>query len=366
MVSPTRFVGGIMSDATDDSRSGLAGDVRQSLHRFLEVYQPLRSDLYRYCRYLTRSPWDAEDLAQDTMARAFVTLGRMGESPPNPQAWLFRVASNLWIDAARRSRLDAPAAWEGAAEPGAWQEPRSAREAGGTLIARLAPQERAAVVLKDVFDLKVEEIAETLSTSVGAVNAALHRARRKLVESAAEADLSGADSNAVTSSTALTPSPERLPAPGVLDAFCRAFNARDLPRLTSLLLDTAAVEVVGTTTGYGLDAAAKTILRGMLFGSERLARADTLGGIDPAYMRGVLPDSPRAEVRLYRGEPIVLLWYHHQDGEAVRAINRVDTDGDRVAGIQNYFFNPDFLVDVCTELGVPFRPNGYRFWLTGC
>lgn len=362
MVSPTGFVGEVMSDANDDPMGGLAGDVRQSLHRFLEVYQPLRSDLYRYCRHLTRSPWDAEDLAQDAMARAFVTLGRMGAAPPNPRAWLFRVASNLWIDAVRRSRLDAPDTPDGASEAGAWPEPRAAREAGGTLISRLAPQERAAVVLKDVFDLKVEEIAETLSTSVGAVNAALHRARGKLAESAAETDLNGAASEAGAPSTAA----QRRPAPGVLDAFCQAFNARDLPRLTSLLLDTAAVEVVGTTTGYGLEAAAKTILHGMLFGSERLARADTLGGIDPAYMRGVLPDSPRAEVRLYRGEPVMLLWYNHRDGEAVRAINRLDTDGNRVARIQNYFFNPDFLADVCTELGVPFRPNGYRFWLTGC
>jgi RNA polymerase sigma-70 factor (ECF subfamily) len=353
MVSATGFVGAVMSDANDDSMSGLAGDVRQSLHRFLEVYEPLRSDLYRYCRYLTRSPWDAEDLSQDTMARAFVTLGRMGEAPPTPRAWLFRVASNLWIDATRRSRLDAPAPSE--ADAGAWQEPRAAREAGGTLITRLAPQERAAVVLKDVFDLKAEEIAATLSTTVGAVNAALHRARAKLGESAADVDANEGRSSA-----------ERVPAPGVLDAFCEAFNARDLPRLTSLLLDTAAVEVVGTTTGYGLDSATKTILRGMLFGSERLARADTLGGIDPAYIRGALPDSPRAEVRLYRGERVMLLWYRHDDGEAVRAINRVDIVGDRVAGIHNYFFNPDFLTDVCTELGVAFRLNGYRFWLTGC
>jgi RNA polymerase sigma-70 factor (ECF subfamily) len=358
MVSSTGFVGEVMSDDHGDSTGGLAGDVRQSLHRFLEVYEPLRSELYRYCRYLTRSPWDAEDLAQDAMARAFVTLGRMGEAPPNPRAWLFRVASNLWIDATRRLRLEAPAASEGAAEAGAWQEPRAAREAGGTLIARLSPQERVAVVLKDVFDLKVGEIAELLSTSVGAVNAALHRARGRLAESAA-ADVSGAGADANAAA-------QRVPAPGVLDAFCEAFNARDLPRLTSLLLDTAAVEVVGTTTGYGLASATKTILHGMLFGSERLARADTLGGIDPVYMRGVLPDSPRAERRLYRGEAIVLLWYAHDDGEAVRAINRIDTDGDRVARIQNYFFNPDFLADVCTELGVPFRPNGYRFWLTGC
>ena len=225
MVSPTGFVGDMMSGANDDPMSGLAGEVRQSLHRFLEVYEPLRSDLYRYCRYLTRSPWDAEDLAQDAMARAFVTLGRMGEAPPNPRAWLFRVASNLWIDATRRSRLDAPTGWEGTAEAEAWQDPRATREAGGTLISRLAPQERAAVVLKDVFDLKLDEIAETLSTSVTAVNAALHRARGKLAESAAEVDSNQAGSN---------PAAQHAPAPGVLHAFSEAFNARDLPRLTSL------------------------------------------------------------------------------------------------------------------------------------
>src|SRR5688572_32839231 len=75
--------------------------IQGSWHRFLDSYEPLRPQLYRYCRALTRSPWDAEDLAQDTMARAFVTLAQMIEPPPNPRAWLFRVASNLWIDAIR-------------------------------------------------------------------------------------------------------------------------------------------------------------------------------------------------------------------------------------------------------------------------
>ena len=49
----------------------------------------------------------------------------------------------------------------------------------------------------------------------------------------------------------------------------------------------------------------------------------------------------------------------------MRAINRVVTNGDRIASIQNYFFTPDCVADVCTELGVPFRANGYRFCLTG-
>lgn len=43
--------------------SDLQSTTQRSWKRFLETYEPLRSELYRYCRHLTRSPWDAEDLA---------------------------------------------------------------------------------------------------------------------------------------------------------------------------------------------------------------------------------------------------------------------------------------------------------------
>jgi RNA polymerase sigma-70 factor (ECF subfamily) len=319
----------------------LASALRVSWHAFLETYEPLRSDLYRYCRHLTRSPWDAEDLAQDAMARAFVTLGQMGDAPPNPRAWLFRVASNLWLDQLRRRRREVPLGDrdEGTAE----RDLHAPREAAGTLIGQLSPQERAAVVLKEAFDLSLEVIAEALSTTTGAVKAALHRGREKLVEP-------------VEHET-------RGPAPGVLDAFCSAFNAGDLDRLTRLLLDSAAVEVVGATTQYGPEAARRTVLYGMLFGVERMATADRNGGIEARFMQRVLPSPPRVEVALHRGAWILVHWYAHEDGEAVRAITRVDPDVDRVARLRNYFFNPDFIAEVCGELGLPWRSNGYRWCL---
>jgi hypothetical protein len=37
-------------------------------------------------------------------------------------------------------------------------------------------------------------------------------------------------------------------------------------------------------------------------------------------------------------------------------------DGDRVARLQNYFYNPEFLVELGAELGVPVRSNGHRWW----
>src|SRR5215510_1272265 len=131
-----------MTDKPRDAVKELSGTLRGSWQRFLDAYEPLRPELYRFCRYLTRSPWDAEDLVQDAFARAFVTLGCLSQEIPNPRAWLFRVASNLWIDRMRRMREE-PLAVADVAPPG---EPRATREAAGTLISQLSPQERAALV----------------------------------------------------------------------------------------------------------------------------------------------------------------------------------------------------------------------------
>jgi RNA polymerase sigma-70 factor (ECF subfamily) len=322
----------------------LTDAVQASWHQFLDVFEPLRPELYRYCRFLTRSPWSAEDLAQDALARAFVTLGTLHQGPPpNPRAWLFRVASNLWIDRVRRQREVSGEVPVPAAPP---EDPRATREAAGTLIARLSPQERAAVVLKDVFELSLEEIAGALSTTANAVKAALHRGRGKLAAPPAD-----------------EPDEVRAPTPAALDEFCRAFNARDLDRMTALLLDTAIVEIVSVVTEYGPDQA-RDAHRGSFAGMLTPISIDERGGVPEALLEGYARLPPRTEVRLHRGEPILLFWYRHADGDAVRALARVAIDGDRITHLRNYFFSPDVLAEVCRELAVPFRLNGYRYWIT--
>lgn len=301
----------------------LGGAVKASWRRFLDTYEPLRPDLYRYCRHLTRSPWDAEDMAQEAMARAFATLGVMAEPPQNPRAWLFRVASNLWINRTRQTRQH-PSALLGddVPEPVTSAEPRATREAAGTLIAQLSPQERAAVVLKDAFGLSLEEIAEALSTTTGAIKAALHRGRAKLVAS--------------------EPEPAAPVAPAVLDAFCDAFNARDLDRLTALLLDTTTLEYPGFKIEYGAEAVRAGSLQGTLFGCP-----------DGNHE---LQAPPRCELRAHRGETIFLWW----SGDEVHAVVRVELDGDKIARLCNYYHAPEVITEVCRELAIPFRTHGYR------
>jgi RNA polymerase sigma-70 factor (ECF subfamily) len=130
------------------------------------------------------------------------------------------------------------------------------------------------------------------------------------------------------------------------------------------LLDTASVEVVGASEEHGPTPARNGIFHGMLFGSERIARADQESGMDPRFVQGALPTSPRCELRVHRGEALLLLWYAHTDGEAVRAIIRLEVDDDRVARLRNYFYTPEFISEVCGELGVPCRINGYRHCLS--
>ena len=93
---------------------------------FLDEIEPLRPKLHAYCLRLTGSIFDAEDLAQETLLRAFAAIGQgdlsAGASPiSNARAWLSRIATNLWIDsiraADRRTATAEPHPPPSAAEP---------------------------------------------------------------------------------------------------------------------------------------------------------------------------------------------------------------------------------------------------------
>ena len=310
----------------------LAALARDACRRFCQSFDPVWPELYRYCRHLTRSPWDAEDLVQDTLARALVTLGTMLKPEiENPRAWMFRVATNLYIDRTRSAR-----------EPSGPPETavqvsneRAKREAAGTLIGKLSPQERAAVVLKDAFDLELHDIASVLSTSVGAVKTALHRGRSKLAEPAAD--------------------DARVPVPAALDAFCRAFDAGDLPALTALLLDTVTVEMPGCAVDLNL-AATSDPRSGILY---HTVLSPLSAGTPARYLEGYDGARARTQCLYHRGEHVILLWYGHATGNTVRCIIRSDLQETRISRLRIYYFSPELLVDVAGELGVPVVTNGH-------
>jgi len=75
----------------------LEHSTRELQRKFNDVIAPDREALWRYCMLLTKSPWDAEDLMQETLLKAYASLAQLFQ-PIYPKPYLFRIASNTWID----------------------------------------------------------------------------------------------------------------------------------------------------------------------------------------------------------------------------------------------------------------------------
>ncbi len=163
-----------------------AGD-GEAFARLVETFQ---LPVYNLCFRMLGDAGDAEDAAQETFLRAFRSLSRYDPGRPFP-TWLLSVASHHCIDVLRR-RPFLPVSVESLlgghdrADPTPSPEDALAvqerRDRVSELIRSLGAQERAAITLHYWYDLSYEEIAEALSTSVGAVKSRMHRARRMLAE----------------------------------------------------------------------------------------------------------------------------------------------------------------------------------------
>jgi RNA polymerase sigma-70 factor (ECF subfamily) len=322
-----------MSDP--ESPDALARDLRTDWHRYVDALVPLRPDLFAYCRGLTGSVWDAEDLVQDTLVRAFA---RWGVSYPwlrNPRSYLLRTATHTWIDQQRR-QITEQRLPEGALPVPASAAPADAaseaRDAGARLLQRLSPQERAAFVLREVFDMTLQEIAETLATTLGAVKAALHRGRGRLAES----EDGGASRRPHAS-------------PELVDRFVACLRAADLDGLLCLMLDSASAENVGNSFHTGADPE---------HGFPRVLQAMVCGHREwPAAFRA---ESQRVERVVFEGEWLVATFVSRGGREALMSVARLDEQDGRVARLRSYGFCPDTIRAIADELEVPAWTGLYR------
>jgi RNA polymerase sigma-70 factor, ECF subfamily len=174
---------------------------------FSALFDRHRRELQAHCYRMVGSFEDAEDLVQETFARAWRARARFRrEGRWSFRAWLYRIATNACLDhLARRSPRLLPADVAPAADPEAdvppvasdvpWLDPypdrlvdpHEAAVARETLeiafvaaIQHLPPRQRAALILRDAAGFSARETARLLGTSVPAVNSALQRARERL------------------------------------------------------------------------------------------------------------------------------------------------------------------------------------------
>jgi RNA polymerase sigma factor (sigma-70 family) len=193
----------------------------------------LRPELHRYCARLMGSVIDGEDVVQDTLVRAFAALRELEEQglqeTPPLRPWLFRIAHNRTLDLLRGRAVRMAEPIEAASDVVDQASPDPVemlmrQEAIKTAVSRFAELptlQRSVIILKDVLDESLIEIAALLDLTVDAVKGHLARGRARLREINAQAG----------------PLVEARPPSAAVARYVALFNERDWNGLRALLAD---------------------------------------------------------------------------------------------------------------------------------
>jgi RNA polymerase sigma factor (sigma-70 family) len=294
------------------------------LARLLAQAGELRPELHRYCARLMGSVIDGEDVVQDTLVRAFVALQDLEETPPL-RPWLFRIAHNRALDLLRSRAVRLAEPIEAAAEVADSGLPDPVemlmrQEAVKTAVSRFAELptlQRSVVILKDVLDESLIEIAALLDLTVDAVKGHLARGRARLREINRGAG----------------PLPEARPASAAVARYVALFNQRDWDGLRALLAD----DVKLIQSSHPIRVGAADV--GLFF--TIYAKYDGLW-LAPAWLEGrevIAVFEDRADPK-----PSYMMWLEWRDG--------------RISFIRDYRYVRYVAVDAELALAPDARPAG--------
>lgn len=314
---------------------GYCAEVRKNRHEFLKSIDPYRNDLYRFCRALTKKPWDAEDLVQETIAKAYSKLGEVWlDGIQNPKSYLFRMATNTWFDQCRRQGLMNSYTASHIEAPPSSVDTMEVRAALQTMFIHLPPRERVSLLLKDVFDYSLEEIAIITETTVGAVKSALARGREKMKK------LNDAKPHELDANS------NNLPQ-ALIDGLVSNFNNRNMEGMISLFLEHASGEVYGTVQEWNRD----EIRRGSMGHTIYDGKGQPL----PIGF-------PKAQFVEVFGEKVLVIL---EKENKIDDVFRFRSEDGQISHFTSYYFCPEVLTEVAEALKIPVNTHNYYYFREG-
>jgi len=194
----------LVADTSPDA-TRIALEARDRV-RFEEEALALADQVYRVARHLAPSREEAEDLVQETYARAFRSW-RSFQPGTNLRAWLLRILTNLNIDRGRRSQrapqmtpleandyylYDKLSESDGSADDEERVVERLSQDDIVTALSAVPHDFRDVIVLVDIGDFSYQDAANILDIAIGTVMSRLHRGRRILKRELAESVLEDA------------------------------------------------------------------------------------------------------------------------------------------------------------------------------
>lgn len=304
---------------------------------FMEQVEPHRIPLWRYCRKLTGSPWDAEDLFQDTLLKSFASLVALSHRNQALQTkpFLFRVATNQWIDECRkRGRVVLTEEFEEFPLQGRSSESIEVSEAIEVLVRTLPPRQAVVFILTQSFQFSAREVAELLSVTEGAVNAMLSRARTR-IERMREGEASGEIHLSLNKDAPRERSRE-------VQEFIDAYNERDFHRLADLLIEESSFSfVTSASTEYG---------KGVI----------TKYSLNPTKLRN-LPSGLHVDYRPLFGQTALIYVVDTNEGQMLYDVNTIEWVDGKISHWKCYYFCREFLQSAAEELGMTLHPVGDEF-----
>jgi len=157
---------------------------KQNQHQFLALYKPISSKLSNYCRHITNSPSDAEDLLHDTIVATYEKMDQLKADAAFP-AFMFSTAYNIYSKQLRRKRFsgkynEAAAAFlkDADASPELLTELTIVFEK----MKQLPTEQYEALVLFYISDLLLDDIATIQQVSLSAVKSRIKRGKEKLLK----------------------------------------------------------------------------------------------------------------------------------------------------------------------------------------